>query len=108
MKILRSGLLLAVPATMLLAQSPVKLGEVDVEEDGSFQVQLPANEAVKVQVLGASGQVMRSSAWFWMRNRENRGCVGCHEDRELAPENREAQALLKKALNLAGGTGGSR
>jgi hypothetical protein len=90
------------------AAAPVKLGEVEVEEDGSFQVQLPANEAVKVQVLGASGQVMRSSAWFWMRNRENRGCVGCHEDRELAPENREAQALLKKALNLAGGAGGSR
>jgi hypothetical protein len=90
------------------ASAPVKLGEVEVEEDGSFQVQLPANEAVKVQVLGAAGQVMRSSAWFWMRNRENRGCVGCHEDRELAPENREAQALLKKALNLAHGAGGSR
>ena len=50
-------------------------------------------------------------AWFWVRNKEHRGCIGCHEDPELAPENREAQAIVKKPVPLvlpvhesAGGT----
>jgi hypothetical protein len=76
------------------------LGEIDLEADGSFQVQVPANTPMKVQVLDQAGFALRSSAWFYVRNKENRGCIGCHEDRELTPENRVPDALNKKAPDL--------
>ncbi|QOY86145.1 HzsA-related protein [Paludibaculum fermentans] len=80
--------------------APVRLGELAVEADGSFHLEIPANTKVKLQTLDAAGQVMRSSGWVWVRNKENRGCIGCHEDPELAPENVEAQAVIKKPVRL--------
>ncbi|MGJ5813993.1 hypothetical protein [Paludibaculum fermentans] len=80
--------------------APVRLGELAVEADGSFHLELPANTRVKLQTLDAAGQVMRSSGWVWVRNKENRGCIGCHEDPELSPENVEAQAVIKTPVRL--------
>ena len=37
---------------------------------------------------------------MWVRNNENRGCIGCHEDGELAPEDRLAEALKKPAVQM--------
>ena len=39
---------------------------------------------------------MRS--WLWVMPGERRGCIGCHEDRELTPPNRHVQALRKDAV----------
>ncbi len=69
------------------------LGEADVMEDGSFNLQVPANLPLQVQVLDADGMALRTCNWVWVRNNENRGCIGCHEDGELSPENRFADAL---------------
>ena len=33
--------------------------------------------------------------WIWVMPRESRGCIGCHEDRELTPPNRHVFALRK-------------
>ncbi|MBL0157676.1 MAG: hypothetical protein IPP47_11320 [Bryobacterales bacterium] len=79
------------------------LGEADLEDDGSFHLQIPANQAVKVQLLDAKGELLRSSSWIWARNKENRGCIGCHEDPELSPDNREAKAVIKKAVPMHAG-----
>ncbi len=80
---------------------PVRiLGEVTVEEDGSFQIRVPANIPIQLQLLDEDGLALRSCRWIWVRNRENRGCIGCHEDPELAPENRLAEALTRPAMNL--------
>jgi len=76
------------------------LGEVNVEEDGSFNLQLPANTPFRLQTLDADGLALRTSAWIWVRNRESRGCIGCHEDGELSPENRLAKALLRPSIPL--------
>jgi hypothetical protein len=76
------------------------LGEAPVEQDGSFYVETPANEAVRFQLLGAGGAVLRTSGWVYARNMEKRGCIGCHEDPELTPENREAMAVVKPAVRL--------
>ena len=76
------------------------LGEVNVEEDGSFNLQLPANTPFRLQTLDADGFALRTSAWIWVRNRESRGCIGCHEDGELSPENRLAKALLRPSIPL--------
>jgi hypothetical protein len=76
------------------------LGEFDADEDGSFQVQLPANVPVQVQTLDGNGMALRSSAWIWAKNKEQRGCIGCHEDGELTPENAMASALARPAISL--------
>jgi hypothetical protein len=76
------------------------LGEVDVDGDGSFHVQIPANVPVQVQALDEEGMALRSSAWVWAKNKEQRGCIGCHEDGERTPENRMVSALTRPGANL--------
>ena len=76
------------------------LGEVNIEEDGSFQLQVPANTPIRLQILDKDGLALRSSSWIWAMNKENRGCIGCHEDPERTPENVLAKAILKPAIQL--------
>jgi hypothetical protein len=76
------------------------IGEIDVDDDGSFHVQVPANTPIQVQALDANGMALRTSAWVWAKNKENRGCIGCHEDGERTPENVMAKALTRNAVNL--------
>jgi hypothetical protein len=86
-----------VPAT---ADRPVVrrlLGEVPIADDGSYQVQIPANTPVQLELLDASGAALRTSAWLWVRNHAAQGCVGCHEDPERTPPNRLMKALSAPA-----------
>ncbi len=76
------------------------LGEIDIDDDGSFQIQVPANLPIQLQALDADGMALRSSAWIWAKNKENRGCIGCHEDGERAPENVAAKALTHPPARL--------
>jgi Tol biopolymer transport system component len=78
------------------------LGEIPLAEDGSFQVQIPANTPVQLQLVDGEGLAIRSSAWLWVRNHGAQGCVGCHEDPERTPPNRFVKALQSPApvLNL--------
>ncbi len=76
------------------------LGEVEVEEDGSFQLEVPANTPIRLQTLDKNGVALRTSAWIWAKNKENRGCIGCHEDGERTPENVMAKALTHPAIKL--------
>jgi len=69
------------------------LGDVAIADDGSYQVQVPANTPVQLELLDASGAVLRTSAWLWVRNHAAQGCVGCHEDPERTPPNRLMKAL---------------
>jgi hypothetical protein len=73
------------------------LGEAEIADDGSYQVQIPANTPVELQLQDASGATLRSSGWLWVRNHAAQGCVGCHEDPERVPPNRLMQALAAKA-----------
>ena len=74
------------------------LGEVAVEEDGSFNVAVPANTPIQLQLLDDRGMAIRSCAWIWAKNHESRGCIGCHEDGELAPDDRFAKALSNASI----------
>jgi len=76
------------------------LGEVPVESDGSFNLEVPANVPIQLQVLDADGMALRTCDWIWVRNHESRGCIGCHEDGELTPENRFMEALKKPSVPL--------
>ena len=82
-----------------LAQRRI-LGEIDVEEDGSFNIEIPANTPIELQTLDADGMAMRSCGWIWAKNHEPRGCIGCHEDGELTPENILVEAITNPSVKL--------
>ncbi len=94
------------------------LGEVPLAEDGSYQVRVPANTPLQLQLLDASGAPVRTSGWLWVRNHATQGCVGCHEDPERTPPNRLMKALSapapvlnppleKRCTDAPGGPGGA-
>jgi hypothetical protein len=76
------------------------LGEADVERDGSFNIRVPANTPIQLQLLDEDGLARRTCDWIWVRNKESRGCIGCHEDAELTPENRLVEAVTKPSISL--------
>jgi len=88
-------------------------GEAPVMSDGSFLVEVPADTPLQIHLLGGDGNPLASfKSGIWVRANENHGCVGCHEDRELAPENRQPLAVQRQpaslllALTRKGGGGG--
>jgi hypothetical protein len=71
-------------------------GVVKVEEDGSFYLKVMADKPFRIRALDEKGNAVGPScSWLWLRPNERRGCVGCHEDPELAPENRVSFAVRK-------------
>jgi hypothetical protein len=76
------------------------LGQVPIEADGSFNIEVPANTPIELQTLDADGMALRTCSWIWARNHEPRGCIGCHEDGELTPENRFQKAFERKPVSL--------
>lgn len=80
------------------------LGVAPVESDGSFYVNVPGNVPFYVQLLDEHGDELHTMrAWAWVRSGDQRSCIGCHEDKELAPVNRATKALIKAdPMNLMG------
>ncbi len=77
------------------------IGEVAVEEDGSFNLELQADTPLMFKTYDAEGNLLRGpSSWVWVRPAEHRGCVGCHEDREIAPENNVPKSLKGGPVSL--------
>lgn len=71
-------------------------GETEVEEDGSFYLEIGADQPIRFQALDKAGvAVNEPSSWMWVRPNERRGCVGCHEDREMSPDNVVPLAIKK-------------
>ncbi len=84
------------------------LGEFEVQADGSFLVQVPADVPLTLQLLTRSGELVRDvGGWFWLRPNEQRGCVGCHEHPARVPENRRYEALARPPSVLVPGEWGS-
>lgn len=78
------------------AGNPTLLGTAPVERDGSFFVQVPTEQPLQIELLGASGKTLkREAGFFWMRRGEQRACVGCHAGPETSPENAVPMILLK-------------
>jgi hypothetical protein len=76
-----------------------------VHTDGSFFIEVPADTPLRLDLLGENEQVLASlRSGLWVRPNENRGCIGCHENPEIAPENRLPLAVTSEA-RAAGGSG---
>ena len=77
------------------------LGEASVEPDGSFFLEVPARTPLRLETLDNEGRTLQAmTSWVWVMPQERRGCVGCHEDRELTPPNRHVYALRKEPIRL--------
>jgi hypothetical protein len=70
------------------------LGEVQVQADGSFLAEVPADLPLGFETLDQNGRVLRREApMIWLRPAENRSCIGCHEPRNRAPHNHRPLAV---------------
>lgn len=73
------------------------LGDAPVEPDGSFFLEVPARTPLRLRTVDAAGDTFAEmTSWIWVMPRESRGCIGCHEDRELSPPNRRVAALRQQ------------
>lgn len=69
--------------------SESSLGEAPVEKDGSFYIALPPDVPVRFELLDPAKNVIKAQqGWIWTRSGDEHGCVGCHENKALAPQNR--------------------
>jgi hypothetical protein len=74
----------------------VVTGTAPVEADGSFFLKVPGDKPIRFALLDSKGTVVRQEhGWFWIRNGEQRICVGCHTGPERASENRVPAVLLR-------------
>jgi hypothetical protein len=82
------------------------LGEVQVEADGSFMVEVPADAPLGFAAIAADGRVLR---WVpptvWLRGGENRTCIGCHEPHNHSPRNVRPLAVNKPPVRLTNSAG---
>ena len=62
------------------------LGEVDVHEDGSCMFEAPSRMPIFFQMIDQNGNVAQSMrSWSVLMPNENFSCVGCHEEKGVAP-----------------------
>ncbi len=72
------------------------MGVAPVEKDGSFYIAVPPDRPVRFELLDANGKPIHAQrSWIWVRPGEEHGCVGCHEDKAIAPPNRWPLALQR-------------
>jgi hypothetical protein len=76
------------------------VGEAPVEPDGSFNVMVPADTPLLLQTLDARGLALGNCGWIWVKPKETRGCIGCHEDPERIPDNEYVLALRRPSNRL--------
>jgi hypothetical protein len=76
------------------------IGEAPVEADGSFNVEVPADTPLLLQTLDEQGLALATCGWIWVKPKESRGCIGCHEDPERTPENQYVLALRRVSNRL--------
>jgi hypothetical protein len=58
-----------------------------------------ADTPFRIRTLDENDNVVNDPCtWLWLRPNERRGCVGCHEDPELVPENRVSLSVRKQPV----------
>jgi hypothetical protein len=92
-----------------------RLGEMDLNADGSFKARVPANTPVRIQLIDKYGLAVKAPSgivseplWIQGRAGEARVCGGCHEDRtkvlSIAPGSSLLQAATAAAFDYPGVT----
>ena len=76
------------------------LGVFKPSGDGSFYLKVVADKPFRIRTLDEDGKVVRQCDWIWLRPNERRGCVGCHEDQDIVPDNRIPLAVKKAPVGI--------
>ena len=76
------------------------MGTFRPSADGSFYLKILADKPFQIRTLDEQGKVIQSCDWIWLRPNERRGCVGCHEDQDMAPDNRIPAAVRKAPIGI--------
>ncbi len=72
------------------------MGIMNAEKDGSFYIKITADTPFRIQSLDEFGNVVSGpGSWLYLRPNERRGCVGCHQNNEMAPKNQQPLAVRK-------------
>jgi hypothetical protein len=80
------------------------LGEIEVQPDGSFMAEVPANVPIGFEALDENGAVLRREPpLIWVRSGENRACIGCHEAHNHSPKNQRPLAARVPVPRLPAG-----
>ncbi|HTL15748.1 MAG TPA: hypothetical protein VL793_00845 [Patescibacteria group bacterium] len=79
------------------------LGEIEVQSDGSFMAEVPADTPLGFETLNEQGTVLRREApLIWVRPGENRSCIGCHEPHNHSSGNVRPLAVRVPVHRLVG------
>jgi TonB family protein len=69
-----------------------------------FPEYLKSHEGTNVSLelsIDEKGNVISGPCdWVWVRPNERRGCVGCHEDHEIVPDNRRPLSVIKDPVSV--------
>jgi hypothetical protein len=76
------------------------MGTFKPSADGSFYLKVVANKPFQIRTLDEEGKVISKCDWIWLRQNERRGCVGCHEDQDIVPDNRIPLAVKKVPVGI--------
>ncbi len=77
------------------------MGTINVEKDGSFYLKVMADTPFRIQTIDEKGKVLNGPCgWIWLRPNERRGCVGCHEDQEVVPDNKVPFSVKKAPVSV--------
>ncbi len=78
-----------------------KIGEVEVEADGSFLLELPADQPFKIERLNSDKELLEvPSPWLWLRPNERRSFVSIPIPVGISPLNVEPLAIKKDPVRL--------
>lgn len=77
------------------------LGVWDTEKDGSFYLKMPADTPFRIQTIDENNQIVNGpGSWLYLRPNERRGCVGCHQNNDMAPKNRQPLAVRNEPIHI--------
>lgn len=95
-----SGALLKKASRVEIMGTDSSLGVFKPSGDGSFYLKVVADKPFQIRTLDEEGKVIRKCDWIWLRPNERRGCVGCHEDQDIVPDNRIPLAVKKAPIGI--------
>ena len=98
--IMSTGIPLARIRAMEIMGVDSSMGVFKPSKDGSFYLKVAANKPFQIRSLDENGKIIRQCDWIWLRNNERRGCVGCHEDQDIVPDNRIPYAVKKAPIGI--------
>lgn len=83
------------------------LGYAEIEPDGSFKIEVPADTPLAIAVLDSEGRAFAPhTSWLQVRPGETRTCNGCHNPRRTAPLN--VAPITGNHADLFGANAGDR